>query len=78
MNGKYGVIVQSVIDTCNKDLTQAKFKIGDVVRAFPNHVEDEFRGPKVTRVIAVNDTGDGIEYALDGWFVLLWEEELRK
>lgn len=75
---QYSVIVESFLHGHTTDIPQAKFKIGDTVRVFPISEYRDFRGPQVSKVLAVSDTGDGIEYALDGWDVLLWEEELRK
>lgn len=55
----------------NKDIPDAKYKIGEVV-FFKHRLMCGYE-----KIIGVNNTGDGIEYCLENVPVLLWEEELE-
>lgn len=63
-------IIEGFIKFSNKDIDNAKYKIGDFV---------DYKHPECCgsgEVLAVSDTGDGIEYAVGGMPFLLWESEI--
>ena len=64
-------IMYDFVVTHKKDLPQAKFKIGESV-----NYEHEYQNGH-GEILAVADTGDGIEYAIDGMRYLLWESEIK-
>ena len=71
-----GAIVMDFIvqfERMNKrNIRKAKYKIGDMVCY--SHDLGQGNG----RITGISDTGDGVEYSVDDFFVLLWEDELVK
>lgn len=63
--------IHKFIRLSNKDIPQAKYKIGEKVK----YTHPLLDGEGV--ILAVSDTGDGIEYAVDNQQdFLLWESEI--
>lgn len=56
----------------NKNIQEAKFKIGEKVIFHHRDLEIPITG----NITAVSNTGDGIEYLVRGADFLAWEEEL--
>ena len=65
--------IKNYVELHNKDIPKAKFKIGKVVNVTPFNKSIE---SGMGKILAVCNTGDGIEYAVEGFNVLFWEEEL--
>lgn len=68
-------VLHHYMNSHNKDLKHARFKIGEKVKVNPDNKEFD-SGYGI--VLAVSDTGDGMEYLIEGWSILFWEHELEK
>jgi len=62
--------VDGFITTHNKNIDKALYRIGDHVE----YKHPDFGGEG--KILAVSDTGDGIEYAITDAPFLLWESEI--
>ena len=64
--------IREFANSHNKDINNSIYNIGDVVRF------EHSMGNGDGKIIGVADTGDGIEYAVEYFPVLLWESEIKQ
>ena len=65
-------MIKSIVSCWKNNDTDSRFKIGQYV-FFHSHL-----GYGYGTVFGVNNTGEGMEYALEGLSYLLWEKQLQE
>lgn len=66
---------EEFIKLYNRDIPSAKYKLGQRVR-YKQETPGVVAILGCGTILAINDTGDGIEYAVDKLDCLLWESEI--
>jgi hypothetical protein len=69
-------IIKNIIKNWDNEVEDSKYSIGEFIKFYhkAGNIIYNIKG----EIIGVNDTGNGIEYAIKGVPFLLWEEELIK
>lgn len=70
------VITSEFIPNNKKNIEGAKFKIGEEVMFVPLRPQTPAPNMKA-KILAMSNTGGGVEYAIDVHDFLVWEEELK-